>query len=136
MRQTRYTIAFDGPALRAITTVTGSTNYREVPDFIRSAVMVMTDLLDAAGRKLTIVLRDKATGREWEYSPHEPGRAVPIVEPDGEPAADNVFRPAFGRRHKNEIILGAETLPEDSAAAEDQHEPEVAHVRRRSRKSR
>lgn len=120
MRRDRYTVAFDGEALAAMETVTASTNYRDIPDFIRAAVTVMVDLLDATGRKLTVVLRDDATGREWEYSPHEPGRAVPISRAGSEPAPDNVFRPTFGRRVENEICLGASALsevPADAAAS-------------------
>jgi hypothetical protein len=104
MRRDRFTVAFDETALETMATVAASTNYRDIPDFIRAAVTVMVDLLDATGRKLTIVMRDKATGREWEYSPHEPGRAVPILKVEEMPSLGNVF--AFQPR-KDEIVLGA-----------------------------
>jgi hypothetical protein len=111
MRRDRFTVAFDEGALKTMHTVTASTNYREMPDFIRAAVTVMVDLLDASGRKLTIVMRDDRTGREWEYSPHKPGRAVPIRNPADDADVDNVLRPAFGgRRDANEICLGASAI--------------------------
>jgi len=114
LRKERYTVAFDEIALDAMSTVTTATNYREVPDFIRASVTVMIDLLDATGRKLTVVLRDDATGREWEYSPHQPGRAVPIEKTGTEPLIDNVFRPAFGSRRENEIALGVSAPTQSS----------------------
>jgi hypothetical protein len=84
----------------------GNTHLKEVPDYIRSSVSVMSDLLDATGRNLKIVFRDDASGREWQYSPLEPGKAVPIGPDEGEPDAGNVYRPSFGRRCPNEMIVG------------------------------
>jgi len=132
MRRDRYTVAFDEEALGAMETVTASTNYRDIPDFIRAAVTVMVDLLDAKGRKLTVVLRDDATKREWEYSPHEPGRAMPIAQVGDDPPLDNVFRPAFGRRRENEISLGASALFEQSAEGTQRDDaPAIANQRKR-----
>jgi hypothetical protein len=135
MRRDRYTVAFDEGALNAMAAVTASTNYREIPDFIRASVMVMTDLLDAYGRKLKIVMRDDATGREWQYSPHEPGRAVPICKSGETPAFDNVHRVSFGAPQPDRMILGAKALENASgdATVVSGDVVEVARKRRRSR---
>jgi hypothetical protein len=110
MRRDRYTVAFDQEALKTMAVVASSTNYQDIPDFIRAAVTVMVDLLDASGRKLKFVMRDDATGREWEYSPHEPGRARPVLPPGEKAPADNVFRPAFGRQPDNQLMLGIKAV--------------------------
>jgi hypothetical protein len=119
MRRDRYTVAFDEEALKTMAVVASSTNYQDIPDFIRAAVTVMVDLLDASGRKLKIVMRDDATGREWEYSPHEPGRATPVPRPGEKPPADNVFRPTFGRQPENQLTLGAKACESDSGNVAD-----------------
>lgn len=72
----RFSVSMDEAGRAALEYIRGSTHLRAVADVVRAGLAVIFDLIAAENNGYTIVLRKGE--KEWSYSPHRPGQAVPL----------------------------------------------------------